>query len=257
MIVIDKLCYRSKLRYVNAFEKFIFAVATLLIVIISRSVIVAAVVLAANGILTVKKGGIPLFRYVRLMAVPLAFILLSTLTLIINISRMPLSAYALPVGSWYITGSVESLKFGGQLIITAMAAVSCLYFLSLNTTMTDILSVLARLHCPKLLIELMLLIYRFIFVLMDVASAITISQKSRLGNKDIKTSVSSFGKMGAVLFIRAMKRSGALFDAMESRCYDGAIHILEENHPPKPRELAAIGLFEMLLLAMLLLEKYL
>lgn len=256
MIVIDKLCYRSKLRYVNALEKFIFTVATLLIVIISRSVIVAAVVLAANGILTVKKGGIPLFRYVRLMAVPLVFILLSTLTLIVNISRTPLSAYALPVGSWYITGSTASLRFGAQLIITAMAAVSCLYFLSLNTTMTDILSVLARLHCPKLLIELMLLIYRFIFVLMDVASAITISQKSRLGNKDMKTSISSFGKMGAVLFLRAMKRSGALFDAMEARCYDGAIHTLEENHPPKPKELTAMVLFEMLLMAILLMDKF-
>ncbi len=255
MITIDKLCYGSKLRYVNACEKFIFATLTLLLCIISRSVIVAAVVLPVNGILTVKKGGIPLFRYIRLLLIPMAFILLSTLTIIVNISTVPLDAYALPLGSYFITGSVASLKFGGQLMLTAMAAVSCLYFLSLNTTMTDILSVLARLHLPKILIELMLLIYRFIFVLMDAASAITISQKCRLGNKDLKTSIQSFGKMAAVLFLRAMKRSNALFDAMEARCYDGTINILQENHPPKKKESAAIVVFECVLLMILILEK--
>lgn len=257
MIMIDKLCYGSKLRYVNACEKFIFAILTLLLCIISRSVFAAVLVLLVNGILTVKKGGIPLFRYLRLLLIPMTFILLSTLTIIINISTVPLDAYALPIGPYFITGSTASLKFGGQLMLTAMAAVSCLYFLSLNTTMTDILSVLARLHLPKILIELMLLIYRFIFVLMDTASAITISQKSRLGNKDLKTSIQSFGKMAAVLFLRAMKRSNALFDAMEARCYDQTINILVENHPPKGKEIAALVMFECLILVIMILENVL
>ncbi|CUX30022.1 CbiQ family ECF transporter T component [Clostridium sp. C105KSO13] len=119
------------------------------------------------------------------------------------------------------------MMFGVQLIGTAMASVSCLYFLSLNTTMMDFLGVLAKLHCPGILMELTLLIYRFIFVLMETASAIMVSQKSRLGNKDFRTSIDSFGKMGAGLLIRAFKRSNALYDAMESRCYDGKIRVLE------------------------------
>ncbi len=38
MLLIDKLSYRSKLRYVNASEKLLYAVATLALCIISRSV---------------------------------------------------------------------------------------------------------------------------------------------------------------------------------------------------------------------------
>ena len=111
MIVIDKLCYYSKLRYVNASEKFIYSIITLLFCVVSRSIAVALLVLLANGILTVKKGGIPLSRYRKLLMIPLAFLFLSTLAIIVNISRTPLDAFALSVGSYYITGSRASLAF--------------------------------------------------------------------------------------------------------------------------------------------------
>lgn len=249
MIAVDKLCYRSKLRYVNAGEKFTYSMLTLLFCIVSRSFVLSGAVLLVNTTLTVGKGGIPLRRYISLMAVPSAFLILSTLAIIVNISKIPLAGYALPVGTFFITGSKASVLFGLRLIVTALAAVSCLYFLSLNTTMTDIMSVLGRLRCPKIVLELMLLIYRYIFVLMETASAMLVSQKARLGNKDLKTSLRSFGRMGSGLLIRAFQRSGTLYDAMESRCYDGRIRVLEEQHPAKPSEIALIILYELVLLA--------
>ena len=81
----------------------------------------------------------------------------------------------------------------------------------------------------------MLLIYRFIFVLLHTASSISMAQECRLGNKDYKTALSSFGKLGSVLMIRAMSRSNRLYDAMEARCYDGEIRVLSETRPPKKR----------------------
>lgn len=255
MIVIDKLCYQSKLRYMNTGEKFLFTMITLLFCIISRSLIIAAIVLTVNGILTIKMGGIPFFRYRKLMGVPLVFLFLSTATILVNFSKVPLDAFAVSVGSIYITGSFQSLRMGIQLIATALASVSCLYFLSLNTPMTDIMDFLRRIHCPVIIIELMLLIYRFIFVLLDTASAITTSQHSRLGSKDFRTSVKSFGALGSTLFIRAMKKSNALYDAMESRCYDGRIRVLSENHPVNIKEIVWIVVFEIFLLAVCLVER--
>lgn len=255
MLLIDKLCYRSNLRYVNAGEKFAYSLLTLCMCIVSRSILLALLVLTVNSFLTVGKGGIPLFRYRNLMLVPLVFLLLSTLAIIVNISRTPLDAYAIPLGSFYITGSFASLYQGLQLILTAMASVSCLYFLALNTPMTDILNELRKLKLPGLLLELMLLIYRFIFVLLEIASSILTAQKSRLGNRDFKTSVKSFGAMVSVLFVRSLKKSGALYDAMESRCYDGTIHVLTENYPPKKAEIFLILLFEILLLLLTIWSK--
>ena len=71
MIVIDKLCYNSRLRYVNTSEKFAFSLLTLCFCIISRSILMALIVLLVNGILTVGIGRIPFFRYRRLLLVPL------------------------------------------------------------------------------------------------------------------------------------------------------------------------------------------
>ena len=117
--------------------------------------------------------------------------------------------------------------------------------------MTDILTVLGYCRCPRLIIELMLLIYRFIFVLLDIASAMTTAQNARLGNKDFRTACHSFGQMASALLLRALKKSNALYDAMEARCYDGTIRVLKEDYPPKAREIAAIAVFEFILLILL------
>lgn len=256
-MIIDKLSYQSNLRYVNACEKTAFAVITLLLCVISRSIAIAVIVSAVMGGLTVGKGGTPLFRYLKLMTIPLAFLLMSTVAILLNWSETPLDAFAIPLGSHYITSSKASLLFGLQLILTALGGVSCLYFLSLSTPMTDILMAFGRFHVPALMIELMLLIYRFIFVLSDISSAISTSQDARLGNKNFSTSCKSFGALGSVLFIRAFAKSSRLYDAMESRCYDGTIRVLQEQYPPRKKEVVWIVLFELLLLFLMIGRYYL
>mgnify|MGYP001623850590 FL=1 len=253
MLLIDKLSYQSKLRYVNASEKLVYALLTLALCVLSRSVKVAVLVFAVNGVLTVGKGEIPLFRYIKLLMIPLAFLAAGTAAVMINVSRTPMDAFALPAGEWYITGSCEGIRRGLRLCVTALSAVSSLYFLSLNTVMTDILCACRKLHFPSLLTELMLLIYRFIFVLFETASSITVSQQSRLGNRSIKTRIRSFGKLGSSLFILALKRSGALYDAMESRCYDGSIRVLSREQPAKAGEIAVIALYGAVLVLVWLL----
>lgn len=256
MIAIDKMCYRSRLRYVNAEIKFAYTVMTLLLCVVSRSLIIAGIVLLVNGILTVKRGGIPFSLYGKYMLIPLGFLLMSTLALIINISQEPMDAYAVSIGTWYLTSSKASLLFAVKQIASAFAAVSCLYFLALNTTMTDILGTFKKLHCPQLLSELMLLIYRFVFVLMDTASAIMTAQKARLGYEDYRTSLHSFGQMAAALFIRAWTRSNALYDALESRGYDGELCVLEESRAAGRKEILVVAIYEIGLIVIILVLKY-
>ena len=110
------------------------------------------------------------------------------------------------------------------------------------------LEVLRKMRLPALLIELMMLIYRFIFLLLETASAIMTAQESRLGNRDYRTKVRSFGAMASALFVQSMRRSDALYDALESRCYDGTIRVLSQERPAKKKEIVGIALFESLLL---------
>lgn len=248
MLIIDKLCYSSGLRYVNASLKFLFAIITLLLCIISRSLMIAVITLVTTGIITVHYGKIPFKTYLKLMAGPAAFLLLSTIAIIFSYGDSPLSFAAIPVGEKYITINPQSFSFALQLIVTAFASISCLFFLSLSTPVTDILNVLKKFKCPKLIIELMLLIYRFIFILLDMANAFSNASNSRLGNVDFATSCRSMGALLSALLVRAFKRSGQLYDAMESRCYDGDILVLDEHHPVLAHHVIFFVVFETSLL---------
>lgn len=63
MLIIDKLCYYSKLRYVNPSEKVLYCILTLILLIASRSVFLAIGILLLNYYLNVVKGGLNGKRY--------------------------------------------------------------------------------------------------------------------------------------------------------------------------------------------------
>lgn len=257
MIVIDKLSYSSGLANVSPEEKFVYAALTLLVCVVSRSVLAAVAVLAVNGVVNVKKGRVPIRFYLKYLMIPLAFLLFSTVALLVNVSREPLDAYAIPLGNYYLTSSFMGLKKGIQMILTALASVSSLYVLSFHTPVTEILDVLKKWHFPGLFMELMFLTYRFIFILLEGASAILTAQKARLGNRDLKTSIRSFGQMASVIFVQSLKQSDALYNAMESRCYDGEIRVLPGNYQRNGKNYWKLLIFETILVLTAVGEKIL
>lgn len=253
--MIDKLCYRSKLRYVNPSVKFTFACLTLLICIGSRSITIGLIVLVTMSMLTICIGKIPVNIYAKLLTEILIFLILSTIAILFSVTKYPAGCFALPAFGHYLVIYPESAALATQLVVTACSSISCLYFLSLSTPMTDILVVLKKLHCPALMIELMLLMYRFIFLLLEIANAISTAQKSRLGNKNYKVAIISMGQMLSTLLARAFWQSRNLYNAMESRGYHGSINVLGEYFPVKQKHIVYITAFEFILIACLLLER--
>ena len=236
-------------------QKLPYAVSSLMICLCLTRSCAANIVFIANGILTVGKGKIPLSCYVRLLMIPIVFLIVGTGAVFLNLSKVPMDAFAVPVGEIYITASRESAFWAVNLCITALAAVTCLYFLSLNTTMTDILGALRKMHMPRLLIELMMLIYRFVFILLHTASAIMTAQEARLGNRDYRTQLRAFGKMLTALFFISLRKANALYDAMEARGYDGTINVLERNTPAKKKEMILLAVFELVLIIVAAAER--
>lgn len=254
MMMIDKLAYSSNLRNKNPALKAAFALGTLLICVGARSFILSLITLSVIGGLTVLSGRISFLRYLKLLSIPFGFLLLGTVAIVVNVTDRPLDLFSLQLGTNYLAVSHYSLREGALLAATALASVSCLYFLTLSTTMLDLLDLLRRLRCPKLMVELMMLIYRYLFVVLDMAKAITVSQHCRLGNKDFLTELRSIGQMFTVLLIKSLKRSSLLFDAMESRCYDGDIRVLHEYYPVKKTEMLGVAAFLAVMLTIALIS---
>ena len=135
-----------------------------------------------------------------------------------------------------ITYTGHSLFYALRLVLVSLAAVSCLYFLTLTTPTLDMLGLLKKIRCPWIVIELMVLIYRFIFVLLDIAFAITTAQNCRLGNRNVRTGLRSMGQMLARVLILAMHKTTVLFDAMEARCYDGKMQVINRPNGLEPED---------------------
>lgn len=247
-MMIDKLAYGSVWRYKSVSLKTSLAVGSLIICVAVRSFLVSGVVLAIMSCLAVKYSRATLRRYGGMMMWPLTFLILGTIAILIDLADGPVGLWNIPIGGKYLVITMYSLLYSLRLIAVSLASVSCLYFLVLTTPVLDLMGLLRRLHCPWLVIELMMLIYRFIFVLLDSALSITRAQNCRLGNRDMKTSITSMGNMLAALLVQAVGKASILFDAMEARCYDGRIRVLSENIPAAKREKVLVCIYLALLL---------
>ncbi|MHC1723120.1 MAG: cobalt ECF transporter T component CbiQ [Aminipila sp.] len=236
MILIDKLAYSSAIRNRSPFLKSAFAVGTLLICVAARSFVISFVILILMGCVTIFFSRTSPSHYIKLMIAPFVFLALGTVAIAVNFTDVPMDLLNIAIGSKYIAVSWFSLTYAVRLIIVSLASVSCLYFLILTTPMMDLLYVLKKLHCPSLIIEIMMLTYRYIFVLFDMASSIMTAQNCRLGNISAKSAINGMGNMLSVILIRAMQKANNLFDAMESRCYDGEIKVLYESQSATIKE---------------------
>lgn len=240
---IDFYAYSSNLRDMNSTFKVSFSMLTLILCIVLNNPYVSATVILAMAYLTIIKGGLSLSGYLSIMTIPLSFILLGTITIGIDFSAQPLGQYNLYLGFCYVFTSVEKLKAMSFLILKTFAAISAMEMMTLSTPSSEMISVIKRAHMPKLIVELMYMIYRYIFILFDVNIKMRNSAESRLGFCDLKTSWHTFGNIVSNILIVAFKKADAYFNAMEARCYDGELVFLEEVKEVKSLQFAKAAVF--------------
>lgn len=250
---IDYYAYASRMRGWNPQLKAVTAVASLLFCIGANDRKVSVLVLFIMSGITILAGGVPWRNYLALLKIPLAFLLLGTAAIVIDISSVPHGRVLVSVQgvSLYLTEGGPELALG--LILKALAALSAMYMLVLSTPASEIICVFRRLHVPKIILELMNMIYRFIFVMMDTQCFMKQAAESRLGYCDFKTSCRSFGSTAGNLFVVSLKKANTYYDALTARCYDGELLFLEEEKRVKGWQLwAAAGYFMVLLWVCLL-----
>lgn len=252
---IDKYAYTSHLRPIDPTQKVLFTLLILMTCLCAKSILMFVSVIILMGYLTVYKGRTAMSLYLKLMAVPLTFLILSIITLIFEFSKDP-SIYLtfIKIGSFYVGITSTSLQTVCILFFKVFASVSCLYFLCLSTPMTDLLSVFEKFKCPSFLIEIMSLIYRFIFVLIDTAYTMHTAQASRLGYINFKTGIHSLGMLLSTILIRTLRMNNNLYTALECRGYTGSLKVLSEDVHEKVSYLYFL-LVELLLIGLMLLEK--
>jgi cobalt/nickel transport system permease protein len=88
-----------------------------------------------------------------------------------------------------------------------------------------------------------MMIYRYIFVFLDQAARIHSAQVMRLGDSGARRSLDSFAMLASVLFLRSWEQGERLIMAMDCRCYDGKLEIMEQTGKATARQKLAAGAY--------------
>ena len=254
MIDIDSYAYSNNLKTVHPAEKSLFALITMGVCLTAPTVITPLVVLAimAGGIIF--KAGIPARVFIKLMLVPFSFLLISVLTIAFSASTNP-SGFWLAQTIYSVTVGIRypDLITAVHLFLRSLGAVSCLYFLSLTTPMTELITLLNKIKVPAIITELMVLIYRFIFVFMETSTTIRRAQFSRSGYVSFNSSYRSLSRLFSALLGKVFVKSQELYNSMAARCYTGEIKVLTKKRPISIRNYLIITGFEIPLILLNLL----
>lgn len=229
----DRYAYQSRLRRVSPLPKLALTAAALLVCLCCNSVWVGLATVLVMGVLITALGGLPARVYLHFLKIPLAFLAVGGLTILIR--SYPAGAAvvaALPVGDRLWGFTAGDLRQAASLFCKVLGAVGCMYFLSLNTPVTDLTMALERLHVPHLMVELMELIYRFIFVLAETAASIRVAQESRLGYQGFRRSLRSLGTLSSMVFLRAWRKAEGICTALDARGYTGSLTTLAGDYAP-------------------------
>lgn len=233
----------SRLASLNSMLKMVTGVGSLCICVLSSGSLTPLAVGAAMVFATVFLGNMEGRAYFHLMLLPFSFIMLSTIAIMVDVTRQGLGFVDIPVGAFYLSITKASLLETLRVVVKALGALTCLYMISLSTPLHEIIGVLKRCHVPALMIELMYFMYRFLFILMEVYRQMKTSAGSRLGYQNLNRSYWSFFGICSNLLVLAFYRARRTFDAMESRCYEGNIRFMEEKKPVMVWQGVAAGVY--------------
>jgi cobalt/nickel transport system permease protein len=254
---IDTLAYSSRLRQLPPEHKLMFAFFLLLITYAAHPA-VQLLIAGWVSIWTVIYAGIPTSVYLRLLSITVAFWLTSLPALVLSsIDLTHLQTIQADVwqgfswGHYYIYLSDHGLEQAGELGARAIASTACIYFVILTIPFTEILSVLRRIGCPALLTELMMIMYRFIFVLLKTARELWIAQQSRGGYRTRKLWMNSLGLLIGQLLRRTLENYRQVSLTLNSRGFTGEFRVCHSRQYQASRRYSFEALFGCTLLVML------
>lgn len=241
------MAYCNALRHVHPLEKGSFAASLLFLSLLLKNPASSILVFALMSMVLLIGAKIPLFYYLKLLLFPFFFLLASILVILFSVTPIDLKVLdvltQVEIGNWRIYISSGNAERVSELFLSAMAGISCMYFFILTTPIQQMIWLLQKIRLPSLFIELFVIIYRFIFVLMNNMNEVRIAQTSRLGYRGMKRSFSSLAQLITSIFIKSLKTAQDVQRAIDSRGNNGDFHEVEVQQSYNKRNWLGIGCF--------------
>jgi cobalt/nickel transport system permease protein len=188
----------------------------------------------AASLLFVALARVPLNWYLRRMA---AATLMYALFLVWLPFDVQPSHETLEIG--FVTLSLTGLSRLFVLSANLISMVSLMLVMLATTPLDDTFKAARCLHLPRLLVLLMLLTYRYVFLLMEEFARLRTALRVRgFRNRANLHSYRTIGQVAGTLLIRSHERAERVGHAMACRGFDGEFRSLHDFHAAWPDVLA-------------------
>lgn len=142
---------------------------------------------------------------------------------------------------WHVVITREGWHSGLLMAARVLGGVSVIFLLGNVTPAHMIFRALRSLGIPHNAVEMVMLTYRYVFVLLDLSAEITCAQRLRLGYSHIRSSLTCIGNAAGMVIIHAIDQASRSHEAMQLRGYTGEFP-LGSMPPLRRRDFTTVAL---------------
>lgn len=226
MLEIDKCAYTNSLRKFNPMYKLMISFIALIVSIITNNINLHLIIMIIISIMIIFWAKVDIKLYIKCLKIPIYFLFIGTILNLISIS-FENTGFLLNIKIFgiYIGTTEFSIDNSIHILLRALSCIISIYFLILTTPFNQLIIILKKMYIPDVLIELMILTYRFIFLFLEEIKDIYKSQQLKFGYNNLKNSYNSTSLLIKVLFFRMMKKYEEMSVTLDIKLYDGKFHI--------------------------------
>jgi len=227
----DIFTYReNRLTEVDPRVKLVVALAAILLVLASGRpalpLLVAGVALSVMAALRFPPGVVA-----ARLSIPLGMVLVVFTLRLFTVPGETL--FTVELAGTALQATREGFLVGACAALRIFAATSVLVLLGMVAPAHALFRALLRFRVPRSLVEIGLLMYRFIFVLLDIAADMATAQTLRLGYHGAARSLRSVGDLAGAVLVKSLDQAARTSEAMVLRGYAGTMPV--GALPPLPR----------------------
>ncbi|MDW6005201.1 cobalt ECF transporter T component CbiQ [Vibrio mangrovi] len=221
MLIIDKYAYRS--RWVNVppvYKGWLYLLT--LILALTLPVVYQWGLFFLMVFLTCFGGRISLRQYLRWLSLPAGFLLFSVTAMVMTYHQHPDDLLiSVPVADGFVGVSRDLWGIAGVTLSRCLCSIAATFCFVISTPFSQCVTILKATRLPTVLIEQVLLTYRFIFIFIEEAHAIFSAQTLRFGYIHRRGWLKSLALLAGMLLQRVLIRHQQMKESLFVKLYQG------------------------------------
>ncbi|OLP15887.1 cobalt ECF transporter T component CbiQ [Leptolyngbya sp. 'hensonii'] len=228
---LDAYAYTNRLGQLPPIQKLSFVLVVLLMALMAHPPTQGAILLWM-ALWTIGYAGIPVRVYCHVFGMAAFFLGLSIPALVLEMVSVQdfatvqgNSLGGVVLAHWYVFVSHSGLIQAGEISLRSLASVACLLLILFTVPFSELLTVLRHCRVPTVLLDLLLLMYRFLFLFLDVATQLQLAQQARGGYRTRKRWMESVALLAGQLLVRSLQRYQQFSLGLAARGFNGDLQV--------------------------------